>query len=74
MPPPQGKSPTLGSGRASLDCSSAILTSQASAHSRPPPIAKPLMAAIENPLKLLNASNASENAEAIFFAASLPPS
>ena len=74
VPPPHGRRPTFGSGKASLDCSSAILTSQARAHSSPPPMANPLMAATEKPLKLLNAPKALEKASVIFSAASFPPS
>ncbi len=58
VPPPPGRRPTAVSGSANAVCSSAILMSQASAHSSPPPMAYPLMAAIETPLKAERASKA----------------
>ena len=48
--------------------------SQANAHSSPPPIANPFIAAIETPRNLLSASKAFEKALLISLAASFPPS
>ena len=46
MPPAPAASPTRGSGSANLACSEAMMMSQASAISKPPPMATPLTAAI----------------------------
>ena len=46
MPPAPAARPTLGSGRAKVALSEAMMMSEASAISKPPPIATPLTAAI----------------------------
>ena len=46
MPPAPAASPTLGSGRANVALSEAMMMSQASAISKPPPMATPFTAAI----------------------------
>ncbi len=46
MPAARAAKPTLGSGRANLAFSAAMIMSQASAISNPPPMAKPFTAAI----------------------------
>ena len=46
MPPAPAARPTLGSGRAKVALSEAMTMSQASAISKPPPMATPLTAAI----------------------------
>ena len=51
MPPAAAASPTRGSGRANLAFSAAMMISQASATSKPPPIAMPFTAAITGLLR-----------------------
>ena len=74
MPPPHGNKPTVASGSASIACCSAIRMSHASAHSSPPPIANPLIAAIVTPRKFASRSNAPPNATDIVAATPLSPS
>ena len=74
MPPPHGNRPTVASGSAICACRSAMRMSHAIAHSSPPPIAKPLIAAIVTPRKFASFSNALPNATDIVAATPLSPS
>ena len=74
VPPAQGSRPTPASGKAIWACSSAMRISQAMATSSPPPMAKPLTAAMETPRKSASASNASPKYSAIARAVAGSPS
>ncbi len=73
VPVPPGSRPTVASGRAICACDSAMRMSQASAHSRPPPIAKPLMAATVTRWVSARASKARPKAEIMSSATALSP-